>query len=81
MVTSNHFFNFFSKSREQSNNIGCLENTLPEHIANTFAEFFSTVFNDNTIDLIILRQDNPLSLADDKVSTIIVISKCTYSEL
>lgn len=41
-------FNLISKSRGQSNHIGCLENTLPEHIADTFAEFFSTVFNDNT---------------------------------
>ena len=41
-------FNFVSKSRGQSNHIGCLENTLPKHIADTLAEFFSTVFDDNT---------------------------------
>ena len=33
-------FNFVSKSRGQSNHIGCLENTLPKHIADTLAEFF-----------------------------------------
>ena len=51
MVTPHHLLtlSLVGKSRGQSNHIGCLKNTLlPEHIADTFAESFSTVFNDNT---------------------------------
>ena len=50
-------FNFISKSRGQSNHIGCLENTLPEHIA----DFFSTVFNDSTHPIPDFTLQDPLS--------------------
>ena len=54
-------FNFISKSRGQSNHIGCLENTPPEHIADTFADFFSTVFNDSTHPIPEFALENPPS--------------------
>jgi len=47
-ITPNLFTTLIRKSRGQSNHIGCLENTLPERIPNLFADFFSSVFNDNT---------------------------------
>lgn len=40
-------FNYIKKARGQSNHISCMENTPPEGIADTLANFFSSVFNDN----------------------------------
>ena len=41
-------YNMINKSRGKSNNISCLENTDPEGIANSLADFFSSVFNETT---------------------------------
>lgn len=52
-------YNLISKSRGQSNHISCLENVSQEDIANSFAIFFSSVFNNDTLGVPDFELDMP----------------------
>ena len=61
-------YNLISKSRGQSNHIGCLSGTPPGDIADSFANFFSSVFQDNALPLPDFRLEAPPTHNMEKIN-------------